>query len=141
VADTDNDAIRFITPTGNVSTAAGFEPGPNNTLALSTAECGALDGFISVALFCHPRGIAIDSAGNIYVADTGNSLIRKISPDGFVTTEAGAGTSCTSSSQSCPTKLGVPLGGSIGRPRGVVVIGPNQLAITTENNEVLGINF
>ncbi|HWA10663.1 MAG TPA: hypothetical protein VG838_14560 [Opitutaceae bacterium] len=79
VADTDNHVIRKITKAGLTTTLAG-----------RTGESGKTDGTASAALFSEPRGIAVDAAGNLYVADTGNSSIRMITPDGMVTTIAGA---------------------------------------------------
>jgi DNA-binding beta-propeller fold protein YncE len=55
---------------GNVSTFAGRR------------AIGYLDGPANAALFSGPRGIAVDSNGFLYVADSGNNRIRKISPDG-----------------------------------------------------------
>ena len=82
VADTGNHSIRKITPAGVVttfaSTASGF---------------GTADGVGTLARFHHPGGLAVDSAGNVYVADTENSRIRKISPAGVVTTLAAPPTS------------------------------------------------
>jgi sugar lactone lactonase YvrE len=78
VADTNNDAIRKITPAGVVSTFAG-------TAGMS----GSADGTGAAALFTYPGGVATDSAGNVYVADSGNDIIRKITPSGVVTTLAG----------------------------------------------------
>jgi len=78
VADTWNSTIRKITPAGVVSTMAG--------LALAT---GSADGTGSDARFNYPRGVAVDRAGNVYVADTWNHTIRKITPGGVVTTLAG----------------------------------------------------
>jgi serine/threonine-protein kinase len=66
VADTTNNAIRKITPAGVVSLLAG-----KNT-------SGAVDGTISVATFFSPFAVAVDGAFNVYVADTGNNKIRKI---------------------------------------------------------------
>jgi sugar lactone lactonase YvrE len=74
-----NHSIRKITPSGTVSTFAGT-PGVG----------GSTDGVGSTARFYLPYGIAVDSSGNIYVADTGNQLIRKITPNGNVTTFAGS---------------------------------------------------
>ena len=78
VADKSNFTIRQITPTGRVSTFAGFPGIP-----------GDADGPGSYARFSDPHGVAVDSAGNIYVADTGNNTIRKINSFGMVKTLAG----------------------------------------------------
>ena len=79
VADTGNDTIRKITPDGGVTTLAG-NPG----------TLGAADGMGSAASFDAPWGVAVDSAGTVYVADTGSGTIRKVTPDGAVTTLAGS---------------------------------------------------
>jgi streptogramin lyase len=78
VADTENHTIRKVTPAGVVTTFAG--------LARSS---GSADGIGNDARFFSPHGVAVDSAGNVYVADTGNLTIRKVTPAGVVTTLAG----------------------------------------------------
>jgi hypothetical protein len=78
VADTNNDTIRKITPSGIVSTFAGLA-GSN----------GSDDGTGSAARFNYPTGVAVDSVGNVYVADTNNHTIRKITPSRVVSTLAG----------------------------------------------------
>lgn len=75
VSDSGNNTIRKITPDGAVTTLAGLAGHAGNT-----------DGNGYDARFSNPQGLAVDGAGNIYVADTGNSLIRKITPTGRVTT-------------------------------------------------------
>lgn len=77
VADTRNQRIRKISPTGTVTTIAG-----------SGAE-GSANGVGANASFHYPRQIAVDRFGSLYVADTSNSLIRKITSSGIVTTYAG----------------------------------------------------
>jgi DNA-binding beta-propeller fold protein YncE len=78
VADTFNDVIRKITPAGTVTTLAG-----------SAGISGTFDGTGGFSLFNQPTGVAVDSAGNVYVADSGNATIRRISPGGAVVTIAG----------------------------------------------------
>ena len=78
VADTANNVIRKISAAGVVSTVAGL-----------FHNHGSADGAGSNARFWAPFGIAVDSTGDIYVADTGNNTIRKISPAGIVSTIAG----------------------------------------------------
>ena len=78
VADYGDSTIRKITPEGVVSTLAG-----------SAGMNGVANGLGSAARFRHPNGIAVDSLGNVYVADSGNQVIRKITPGGVVSTFAG----------------------------------------------------
>lgn len=81
VADTENNAIRKISPSGDVTTFAG--DGTN----------GSTDANGTLASFNKPTGVAIDNTGNIYVADSENNKIRKITPAGDVSTLAGSGAS------------------------------------------------
>jgi sugar lactone lactonase YvrE len=78
VADTNNHTIRKITPAGVVTTLAGL-----------AGVSGSTDGAGSAARFYHPEGITVDLFGNVYVADTYNDTIRKITSGGLVTTLAG----------------------------------------------------
>ena len=87
VADRNNHVIRKIDPAGKATTLAG-QPG----------QCGNTDGMAPAATFCYPSSIAVDGAGNVYVAETGSrdggssqtsgNPIRKISAAGVVTTVA-----------------------------------------------------
>src|SRR5207237_472071 len=78
VADSGNHFIRKITSAGVVSPFAG-----------SPFGVGSTDGPALSAKFLLPSGVAVDTAGNVYVADTGNHTIRKISASGTVSTLAG----------------------------------------------------
>lgn len=78
VADYANHTIRKITPEGVVSTFVGQSP-----------ESGDVDATGNDARLDHPTGVAVDSAGNVYVAEFIGNTIRKITPDGVVTTLAG----------------------------------------------------
>lgn len=89
VADNENCNIRKISPAGRVSTLAGI-PWESET-AKDSGVMGYADGTGEEAAFWYPRGIAVDSAGNIYVADSSNSAIRKVTPSGVVTTFARPG--------------------------------------------------
>jgi hypothetical protein len=80
VADSGNSTIRKIAPGGAVTTFAGV-----------AGATGTSDGVGSAARFNAPAGVAVDSAGNIYVADTNNNTVRKITSGGSVTTLAGVG--------------------------------------------------
>lgn len=75
-----NHTIRKITPQGVVSTLAG-----------KSNVHGSKNGKGAAASFNEPRGIVIDTSGNLFVADTDNHMIRKITPDGTVTTFVGNG--------------------------------------------------
>lgn len=77
VADTYNDCVRKITKDGTVSTIAG------------KGSPGLRDGYAQDAAFDTPCGIVVDKDGNLFVADTGNDAIRKITSQGEVTTFAG----------------------------------------------------
>lgn len=78
VGDEADFTIRKISKDGNVTTITG-----------KAGETGSQDGNGSAARFAGPRGLAADAAGNLYITDTPNHIIRKLTPDGTVTTIAG----------------------------------------------------
>jgi sugar lactone lactonase YvrE len=78
VADVAVHTIRAVSPSGNVTTLAG-----------AASLYGGLDGTGAAARFTKPSGVAVDAAGNAYVADASNRVVRKVTPAGVVTTLAG----------------------------------------------------
>ena len=100
VADRNNHTIRKITQAGVVTTFAGLAD-----------TSGTTDGTGSAARFSNPWSVAVDSGGTVYVADTGNFTIRKITPDGVVTTLAGlAGASGSTDGTGSAARFGSPSG-------------------------------
>jgi hypothetical protein len=82
VADHDFSRIDKLDPSGNFTTVAG------------SGQCGYSGdgGLAAAAQLCLPQGVAVDLAGNIYIADTNNNRVRKVGSSGVITTVAGTGT-------------------------------------------------
>ncbi len=99
VADTWNHLIRKIAPGGTVTTLAG-----------TAGMAGATNGMGTAASFYFPGGVAVDSHGNVYVADTNNSLIREINNDEMVTTLAGSGSIGSANGKGTATSFNYPYG-------------------------------
>ncbi len=81
ISDPPNNRIRKVSPNGTITTLAG-----NGTPGYSGDN-----GPAAAAQLNQPRGIAADSSGNLYIADTGNHCVRKVSSSGTITTVAGTG--------------------------------------------------
>lgn len=111
VPDAGNRTIRKIAPDGIVSTLAG-----------TAGITGAADGTGPAASFTYPEAVAVDGAGNVYVADTLGSTIRKITPSGETTTIAGA-----------PGVAGIVLGPRrrLANPAGLAIVGDSLVVIDT----------
>jgi sugar lactone lactonase YvrE len=119
VADSLNHTIRKISPAGMVTTLAG-----------TAGQSDSIDGTGSAARFASPKGIAVDGIGNIYVADTFNDTIRKITPDGATLTLAGG-----------PGLNGPADGiGNVARfssPQGIAVDGSGNIYVADEVNQTI----
>lgn len=119
VADTGNHTIRRLTPAGEVSTIAG-----------ESGVWGSEDGPPGEARFRNPLGICVDADGNVYVADTGNHTIRKMTPAGAVSTLAGlAGTS--------GWQDGEGSGARFQSPTGLVVDGGGNVYVADRSNHTI----
>ena len=113
VADQENHVIRKISPAGIVTIFAG------------SGSLGYTDGTGQSATFNSPQSLTIDASGNIYVADTGNNRIRKISPTGIVSTIAGSGNYGSAN--------GVGISAEFSFPRGITIDNLGNIYVTDYN--------
>jgi uncharacterized protein (TIGR03437 family) len=118
IADRGNNFIRKVTPAGMMSRVAGNgnqgfsgDGGPATSAALS-----------------YPSGVAVDAAGDLFIADAGNNLIRKVTPDGTISTVAGNRTSSSGGDGGPATSAG------ISSPPGVIVDNAGNLFIADFGN-------
>jgi sugar lactone lactonase YvrE len=119
VADSANNTIRKISSAGSVITLAGL-PGIS----------GSTDGSNTVALFSQPQGVCVDNSENVYVADTSNDTIRKLSPAGVVTTFAGqAGVSGSAN--------GLGTNALFSQPQGIAVDGAGNVYVADYGNHTV----
>jgi sugar lactone lactonase YvrE len=120
VADTNNDTIRkVVLSSGAVTTVAG-----------QAGASGSADGTGSQARFFFPSGVAIDTAGNLFVADTDNSTVREITPSGGVSTLAGQnGTTGSADGMEGAARFNFPAGIAAGSSGNIYVADTNNHAI------------
>jgi len=121
IADTGNSVIRKVAPNGLIATVAG-----NGKLAYSGDG-----GPATRASLYYPYGVAVDAFGNLLIADTGNSVIRKVDPNGVITTVVGNGTYGYSGDGGAATHA------SLDYPQGVAVDASGNLYVAdTDNNRI-----
>lgn len=118
VADRYNHTIRKISSTGVVTTVAG-----------SAGLAEHVNGIGSAARFNHPVGVAVDSAGTLFVADLVNNAIRKITPAGEVSTFAGSSTPSAAD--------GVGLAAGFNNPYGIALGNSGTVYVTDQNNNTV----
>jgi hypothetical protein len=117
LADTGNNRIRKIAGDGTITTVAGGGAG-------CVEPCSATDQSLN-----EPYDVFVDAAGNIYLADTGNNRIRKVTTGGTITTVAGGGAGCVEPCQATQQ--------SLNGPRGVAVDEAGNIYIAdTENHAI-----
>jgi len=132
IADTGNCIIRKIDTTGTISTFAGTPPVNNYT------ECGySGDGGLATSAYLNsPYGIAVDSSGNVYIADTNNYRIREVTvSNGEINTVAG-GYACGSGGAACGDR-GLATSAGIGQVYYLAVDGSGNVYIFDLNNNVV----
>ena len=114
IADTLNSAIRKLSTSGNITTIAGT----------------GLQGYsgdgnqASAAQLNYPQGVAVDSLGNVYIADTGNNRVRKVTAGGVITTVAGNGLAGYSGDGGPATQA------QLANPTGIVVDAAGNLFVS-----------
>jgi uncharacterized protein YjiK len=86
IADTDNHRVRKVSTSGTITTIAG-----SGTTGYSGGGYSGDGGPATSARLFNPYGVAVDAAGNVYIADTDNSRVREVSTLGTITTIAGTG--------------------------------------------------
>ncbi len=118
IADSSNQRIRKVSSNGTITTLAG------NGVAGFSGD----GGFATSASLDFPLGIAMDSAGTLYVADGNNNRIRRVSPNGVMTTAAGNGAGRFAGEQVPATSA------SLNIPEGVAVDGAGNLLIADSGN-------
>jgi uncharacterized protein (TIGR03437 family) len=119
IADSMNNRIRKVTPAGTISTVAG-----NGVQGFSGDSGPAL-----LAELDQPSGVALDSAGNLFIADLMNSRVRKVTLAGTITTVAGSGAFGFSGDN------GPAISASLAEPWGVAVDGAGDLFIVDSGNQ------
>ena len=111
VSDTGDQTVRKITPQGAVTTLAG-----------KSAAAGSADGPGASARFSNPKGLAVDSSFNVFVADGANCTIRKVTQAGVVSTFAGSVGNCASTD-------GTGVGAQFNSPLSMAIDSSNNLYV------------
>jgi hypothetical protein len=114
VSDTRNNRVRIVTPSGTITTFAGG--GSTGTLDNNYGDGGPA----SSATLSEPEGLAVDTTGDLFIADTGDARVRMVNPSGVITTVAGSG--------------GGGYGGDGGPATSALLLGPYSVALDSRGN-------
>ena len=123
IADTCNNVVREVDSAGVISTVAG-------NYALGSGYSGD-GGAATSAQLSYPTGVAVDAVGNLYIADTGNSVVREIDSAGAISTVAGNGVSGYGGDG------GAASDAQLNNPGGMAVDGMGNLFIADSGNNVI----
>ncbi len=137
IADTGNSRIRKILPNGIIFTVAG-----GGTSGLGDG------GPATIAQLDHPYSLAFDGSGNLFIADSGNARIRKIAPNGTITTVAGGGTGLGDGGAATSAQLNNPIALALDASGNLFIVeydsfrvrrvSPNGIITTFAGNGTLG---
>ena len=127
LADTRNQRVRRVdAAVGTISTVAGF-PASRPGLPVAAGDGGPANA----ATLALPRGLAVDGAGNLFIADSANQRIRRVAADGTITTVAGDGT------QGYAGDNGTPSAAHLDSPRAVAISPSGSLTLADSSNSRL----
>ncbi len=137
LTDSINNTLITV-PLSGVGTAPLVGFGPGTIIAAAGTGATGYNGTniaATSAYLTNPGGVAIDGAGNLYIADTGNQLVRRVTPSGTITTVAGGGSGCIggdSVGDNCPATSAI-----LSSPMGVAIDGAGNLYIADRNNQLI----
>ncbi len=117
----------FGQPTMTIATTLAITP--EVTTFAGSGSQGSADGTGTAATFYDPSGVAVDGSGNVYVGDTYNHLVRKITSAGVVTTLAGSGSQGSAN--------GTGTAASFSNPRGIAVDGSGNVYVADYANHLI----
>jgi uncharacterized protein (TIGR03437 family) len=121
IADSGNNKVRRVSTDGNIKTVAGS----------GTSGSGGDGGSATAAQLNGPLGVAVDAAGNLYIADFGSNKVRQVSSSGTITTLAGVGTQGYTGDGNAATSAQLNL------PQGVAVDNSGSVYIADTGNSVV----
>ncbi len=121
IADTNNDVVEKLTPTGTLSIVAGVE-GTRGPPTAGPATASDLD---------HPQGVAVDGSENVYIADTNNDVVEKVTPSGALSIFAGTALLPAAPAPGPATSSGLNL------PEAVAVDGSGNVYVADTFNDVV----